>query len=81
MTIHTVNEPVHLQRLWQRCRASGLRMTIHRCDIVATGRDDRFIVAIYHPDRVASIAEVRTTNLESAATLILDKHGNQLSDA
>jgi hypothetical protein len=56
-------------------------MTIHRCDIVATGRDDRFIVAIYHPDRVASIAEVRTTNLESAATLILDKHGNQLSDA
>ena len=69
-----VNETVKTELLWEKCRRRGLRLQVLRCEEVATGRADQFIVRVKHTQRDASIAEVRTTNIESAATLILDRY-------
>lgn len=79
VTMQHVTEPTHLANLWDRCRASNHRLTIHRCNPKANGTRDEFIVAVHHPDNTASLIEVRTTNLESAATLILDRYGHNLN--
>lgn len=76
-----VTEPAHLAELWARCRHAGLRMTIARCHPRANGTNDQFIVAIHQPHTTTSLAEVRTTNLESAATLILDRYRQHFPDA
>jgi len=69
-----VNDTSKTELLWEKCRRRGFRMLVIRCDPVANGRADQFVVKVLHPQRDASIAEVRTTNIESAATLILDRY-------
>lgn len=81
VTMQHVTEPLHLDELWQLCRQTNHRMTIHRCHQRANGTRDEFVLAIHHPDHTASLIEVKTTNLESAATLILDRYGHNLRDA
>lgn len=73
-----VNDTTKTELLWEKCRRRGLRMLVIRCDPVANGRADHFVVKVLHPERDASVAEVRTTNIESAATLILDRYESHL---
>lgn len=68
----TIVEPVHLQELWAWTRATNQRLQVHRDNPTATGRDDRFTVRITSRSGICRM-ECKTTNLESAATLLLDR--------
>lgn len=69
-----VNDTTKTELLWEKCRRRGLRLQVVRCEDVATGRADQFVVRVKHHQRDASVCEVRTTNIESACTLILDRY-------
>ena len=74
-----MSETSRTDALWDKCRQRGLRMQVLRCDETANGQTDKFIVRIRHPHQDASVCEVRTTNIESAATLILDRYAKDLN--
>lgn len=74
-----MSETHRTDALWEKCRRRGLRLQVIRCDETANGHNDQFVVRIRHPHRDASICEVRTTNIESAATLILDRYEADLN--
>jgi hypothetical protein len=74
-----MSETSHTEALWEKCRRRGLRLQVVRCDNTANGHTDKFVVRILHPQSSASVCEVRTTNIESAATLILDRYEKDLN--
>jgi hypothetical protein len=73
-----MSETHKTEALWERCRRRGLRLQVIRCDDTANGHNDHFVVRVLHPQLTASVCEVRTTNIESAATLILDRYETDL---
>jgi hypothetical protein len=64
-----------LEELWEKTRRAGLRMLVHRQDRVATS-DSVFILEVLD-ENGATVAEVTTKNLESAARFILDQKGRK----
>lgn len=81
VTMQPVAELAHLDQLWNRCRPHGWRVSLYRCNTTATGKDDRFILAVYPKANPRAAIEVTTTNIESAATLILNRHKKALPGA
>ena len=73
MTMRSVAELIHLNQLWEHTRRVGYTLKIHRWQPISNGIDDKFVVSV-HDTTGANVIEVRTTNLESAATLILDRN-------
>lgn len=74
-----VADPIHFAELWNLCRDAGWRVKVHRHTSIANGMNDQFVVAIHQPNTTTSAAEVRTTNLESAAALLLDRYRNHIT--
>ncbi len=70
-----------LEELWQRCRYENLCMRVYRLDPVANGVRDLFVVAVSPRGFESRAIQVKTTNLESAAQLILDKYPDRFGDA
>lgn len=71
--MHHVTSTKHLEQLWERTRKDHLRMRVyHHPDTTTT--DAIFVLAIHTKHQQASLIEVKTKNLESAAALILDKY-------
>lgn len=74
--MQTMTETRHLEQLWAWCRATHHRMKIIRVQPTATGIDDRFLVRITTNSGICRM-ECLTTNLESGATLLLDRLRNE----
>ena len=71
--MHHVTSTKHLEALWERTRKDNLRMRLyHHTD--TTDANAIFVLAIHTKHQQASLIEVKTKNLESAAALILDKY-------
>ena len=71
--MRTMPSTKNLQRLWEQTRKDHLRMRIYlhndSTDTIAI-----FVLAVHTKHQQASLIEVKTKNLESAAALILDKY-------
>ena len=79
--MRSVAEPIHLNQLWDMCRAANWNMRIHRVNPTANGINDQFVLSVSPSGFDTAAMEVKTTNLESAATLILDRHPQGFPDA
>ena len=79
MTMQVVSETHYLEQLWAHCQKHGWRMTVARVNPTANGIDDRFTLRVTRPD--GAYLDATTTNIESAATLILDRIHKRRRDA
>lgn len=63
----------HLEKLWDKTRKDNLRMRVYLYS-TSTGMDAIFVLAVHTKNQTASLIEVKTKNLDSAAARILDEY-------
>jgi hypothetical protein len=62
-----------MQELWELTRRDNLRLKLHLASLPTSG-DAIFVLAVHTKYQDASLIEVKTKNVESAARVVLDNY-------